>query len=150
MSLFAINRVILTNCRLTKDGELGYTKGGTASLKLSVAWNDSKKNAAGQYEKYANFFDVQVWGKAAEALAAKAIKGARVDIEGRIEQQRWESQEGEKRSKIVIQADKCIIDSKEPARSESTGGNQKEFFNAATDDMGGIDTEEWTDGEIPF
>src|SRR5205807_10523031 len=45
------------------------------------------------------------WREMAENASESLTKGARVVVTGRLEQRSWESQEGEKRSKIEVIAD---------------------------------------------
>ena len=86
---------------LTRDAELKYTKNSYAICEFAVACNDSRKNANGEYEDVASFFDCTLFGKRAEALTKYLVKGQSVMVQGRLEQQRWEK-DGQKRSKVVI------------------------------------------------
>ena len=52
-----------------------------------------------------SFFDVVCWREMAENASASLGKGSRVIVTGRLEQRSWESQEGEKRSKVEVIAD---------------------------------------------
>ena len=49
--------------------------------------------------------DVTVWEGLAENAADTLRKGDRTIVFGRIKQQSWESRDGEKRSKIIVQAE---------------------------------------------
>jgi single-strand DNA-binding protein len=95
-----INTVTLTG-RLTRDAELKYTSGGMAISEFAIAVNGSKKNGD-KWEQIAAFFDCTMFGKRAESLANYMEKGKQVAIAGRLDQQRWKSQEGQNRSKIVL------------------------------------------------
>ena len=88
--------------RLTKDGELSYTKGGTPILKMAIAVNKSMKQQDGTYKDAASFFDLAVWGKYGEAMAKHCTKGKQLGIQGELEQQRWTDQSGANKSKVVI------------------------------------------------
>lgn len=101
MQLF--NKAFLIG-RLTRDMELNYTSGGTAYGKLGLAVNEIRKTSDGQLTDYANYLEVTVWGKSAEALKPYLLKGKPVAIDGHLHQDRWEK-EGKKNSKIVIIAD---------------------------------------------
>lgn len=98
-----LNKVFLIG-RLTRDMELNYTSGGTACGKLGLAVNESRKTSDGQRTDYANYLEVTIWGKSAEALKPYLLKGKPVAIDGHLHQDRWEK-EGKKNSKIVIIAD---------------------------------------------
>ena len=96
-----INKVVLVG-RLTRDAELRYTNSGVAMSKFSLAINRRRK-VGDQWEEEANFFDVVLWGKQAEALNQYMVKGKQVGIDGELRQNRWE-QDGQPRSKVEISA----------------------------------------------
>jgi len=98
-----INQVVLVG-RLTRDVELKYTQGGMAIAELSLANNQSKK-VGESWEDVGHFFDASIIGKRAEALAQYLTKGTQVVITGKLQQQRWETKEGDKRSKVSILVD---------------------------------------------
>jgi single-strand DNA-binding protein len=56
-------------------------------------------------EENVSFFDVTCWRDLAENVAESVTKGMRVVIYGRLDQRSWESQEGERRSKVELVAD---------------------------------------------
>lgn len=89
--------------RLTRDAETSYTSGGTCCARFSIAVNEGKKDAAGNWTDYANFFDVVVWGKTAENLAPYLTKGQQTAINGKLHQDRWEK-DGQKFSRVNIVA----------------------------------------------
>lgn len=101
----SINRVIITG-NLTRDPELRATAGGTAVLKMGVAVNDRRKNPqSGEWEDVPNFLDVTVFGSRGESLSRFLSKGSKVAIEGKLRWSQWETNEGDKRSKVEIIAD---------------------------------------------
>ena len=91
---------------LTRDPEIRYTRDGQATTSLSVAvnrrWQDRTTK---EWEESTSFFDVICWRDLAENVALSLTKGARVVVTGRLEQRSWESDEGDKRSKVEIVAD---------------------------------------------
>lgn len=101
-----INRVILVG-RLTRDAELKYTSGGSPVAKFGIAINRRRK-VGDQWEEEANFFDVVVWGRVAEALNQYLVRGKQVGIEGELRQDRWE-QDGQKRSRVEIVASNIML-----------------------------------------
>ena len=85
--------------RWTKEHELRYSQNGTAVLKNSLAVNRPfSKN------KETDFFDITIFGKIAENTANYTKKGMLVGIEGRLQQNRWEDQQGHKRSRVEVPA----------------------------------------------
>lgn len=98
-----INKTILIG-RLTRDAEIKYTTSGTAIATCSIAVNASRKDQSGNWVDEVNFFDVTLFGKAAENLKAYLLKGKQIAVEGHLKQDRWEK-DGQKYSKVVIIAD---------------------------------------------
>ncbi|HOV93497.1 MAG TPA: single-stranded DNA-binding protein [Spirochaetales bacterium] len=96
-----INVVVLVG-RLTRDSELKYTKSGMPIARFSIAVNRSRKQDD-QWVDETSFFEVDYWGKGAEAINKYLTKGQQVAIEGELRQDRWD-QDGQSRSKVVINA----------------------------------------------
>jgi single-strand DNA-binding protein len=96
-----VNHVTLIG-RLTRDAELKYTAAGFAISNFSIAVNRRRKNGD-QWVEEANYFDINLFGKAAESLKPYLVKGKQIAVEGELKQDRWE-QDGQARSKVVITA----------------------------------------------
>ena len=91
---------------VTDDPELRFTPSGLPVANFTVAVNRRFKNASGQWEdKLDGFFRCSCWRDMAENVAESLQKGTRVVVVGRLQEQRWEDQEGGKRSRIEIQVD---------------------------------------------
>lgn len=97
-----INSVTVSG-NLTADPEIKMTgaDGDFAIVNLRLANNRTKK-VGDEYVEEASFFDVTVFGKFAELIDRKLRKGDPLTVLGRLEQQRWETPEGDKRSKVVV------------------------------------------------
>lgn len=98
------NRVFLQG-RITADPECFFTSGGKEYAKFTLvveAW-DGK-------ERVPNFFDCIAWRfgdkKGPVDTLAQMVKGAHLQIEGRLKQERWEK-EGRKYSKVTVAVDKA-------------------------------------------
>lgn len=111
-----INTVTIAG-RSTKDPEIKVTPSGTAVLSFSLAVNDTKKNAQGEWEDVVDFFDCKVFGKRAESLAQYIPKGSKLTINGRLHQDRWQAQDGTNRSRVSI----IVQDIELPPRSQPQG-----------------------------
>ena len=115
-----IARVTLVG-RLTRDPELRDV-GDTHVCNLGVAVNSSYKDKSGQWQEKGNFFDVKVWGSQGENCAKYLAKGRQVAVDGRLNWDSWEAQDGSKRSKVDIIADTVMfIGSQESTQSHDTG-----------------------------
>ena len=91
---------------ITRDPELRFTPSGQATATFGLAVNRRWQNRqTNEWEEATSFFDVVCWREMAENASESLSRGARVIVTGRLEQRSWESQEGEKRSKIEVIAD---------------------------------------------
>ena len=86
---------------MTRDPELRYTANGVAVTDFGLAWNRKDKDD----NDVVSFFDVTCWRDLAEHVAESLGKGTRVVVHGRMEQDTWENDEGEKRSKVKVVAE---------------------------------------------
>jgi single-strand DNA-binding protein len=90
----------------TRDPELRFTPSGQAIATFGIAVNRSWRNKqSNEWEEAVSFFDVTCWAQMAENVAESVTKGTRVLVSGRLEQRSWETNDGDKRSKVEIVAD---------------------------------------------
>jgi single-strand DNA-binding protein len=82
--------------RLTRDPELRYTQSGKAVVNFTLAINRFGEN------NEADFFDCVVWDKQAELIANSCKKGHRLLVWGRLQQDKWQDQQGQNRTTIKI------------------------------------------------
>ncbi len=91
---------------ITRDPELRFTPSGAATATFGLAVNRRWQNRQTQeWEEAVSFFDVTCWQQLAENVAESVQKGTRVLVTGRLDQRSWETQDGEKRSKVEVVAD---------------------------------------------
>jgi single-strand DNA-binding protein len=91
---------------VTRDPELRFTPTGQATASFGLAVNRRWQNRQTQeWEEQVSFFDIVCWREMAENVAESITRGSRVVVTGRLEQRSWETQDGEKRSKIEVVAD---------------------------------------------
>jgi single-strand DNA-binding protein len=100
-----INEVSIVG-NITRDPELRFTATGLAVTNFSIASNRRWQNKqTQQWEEEVSYFDVTAWGTLGQNIAESLAKGTRVIVVGRLRQRSWETDEGDKRSKIEITAD---------------------------------------------
>ena len=99
-----LNKVLLIG-RLTRDPELRYTQGGTEVAEFGLAMNRNYTTSSGEKREESTFVDVIVWQRKAEVICEYMSKGRTIFVEGRLELDRWETQDGQKRSKLRVVAD---------------------------------------------
>jgi single-strand DNA-binding protein len=114
---------------ITRDPELRYTAGGQAIATFGLAVNRRWQNRQSQaWEESTSFFDVVCWGDLGTNVTDSLGKGDRVIVSGRLEQRSWETQDGEKRSKIEVVADEVGPSVRwavaRPEKTDRRGGQQ--------------------------
>lgn len=115
----AINKATITG-NITRDPELRQTQGGTSVLTIGVAVNDRRKNQqTGEWEDYPNFIDCTIFGNRATGVATHLEKGMKVAIEGKLNQSRWQADDGTNRSKIEIIVDEIEFMSRQQGQTAS-------------------------------
>ena len=91
---------------ITRDPELRFTPNGQPVATFGMAVNRRWQNRQSQeWEEATSFFDIVCWGSLADNVSESLGRGARVIVNGRLEQRSWETQDGEKRSKVEVVAD---------------------------------------------
>lgn len=91
---------------VTRDPELRFTPSGQGVASFGIAVNRKWQNRqTNEWEEAVSFFDVVAWGTLGENVAECLTKGTRVIVEGRLDQRSWETEGGDKRSKVEIVAD---------------------------------------------
>lgn len=115
----AINKATITG-NITRDPELRQTQGGTSVLTIGVAVNDRRKNQqTGEWEDYPNYIDCTIFGNRATGVAPHLQKGMKVAIEGKLNQSRWQAEDGTNRSKIEIIVDEIEFMSRQQGQTAS-------------------------------
>lgn len=113
----------------TRDPELRYTPAGHALASFGLAVNNRKRNPqTNEWEDSApEFYDVTCWRDLAENAVESITKGTRVMVIGKLSQRTWETDDGQKRSKVEVIADEVGPSLRwataEVARTERRGGS---------------------------
>lgn len=95
---------------LVADPDLKYFDSGSVKVSFTVAVNRYWKDNNGETKEQTSYVDVNAWKFLAEDAARALVKGSRVSVTGRLEQQTWEDKnDGTKRSKILIIADEIAL-----------------------------------------
>lgn len=100
----SLNRVVLVG-NLTRDPEMRFTTAGKPVTQFGVAVNRIPyTNDQGQRVEEVDFFKVVVFGRQAETAHQYLKKGSGVAIDGRLRSRRWETEDGQKRSAVEVNA----------------------------------------------
>jgi single-strand DNA-binding protein len=127
LRLGSLNVVLLLG-RVTMDPDLRYTPSGAAVLGFRIAvdrvWRDK---ATDEWKREASFFQVNLWGQAAERLSKTMRKGSAVLVEGQLRSRTWEGKDGEKKSVVEIHSMRTqVLDKQEFAPDSGTGPSTEE------------------------
>ncbi len=91
---------------ITRDPELRFTPSGAAVANFGLAVNRRWRNQqTNEWEEQVSFFDIVCWRELAENVSESLTKGTRIMVSGRLDQRSWETENGEKRSKVEVVAD---------------------------------------------
>lgn len=94
-----LNRIFLVG-NLTADPSEIRNAGQSTVCDFRLACNERY----GQGQERTLFIDVECWGRTAENVERYLAKGRRVLIEGRLQQDQWTDNEGQRRSKMKVVA----------------------------------------------
>jgi single-strand DNA-binding protein len=139
----SLNKVLLLG-NLTRDPELRYAPNGTAVARFGLAIN-SRYRQGEEWKDDVCFVDVVVFGRQAETAGEYLSKGRMALIEGRLQWRSWEGQDGQKRSKHEVIAERVQFMSR--ARDEGMGRPGPESPESSTDEA---DMSLPQDDDIPF
>jgi single-strand DNA-binding protein len=134
------NKVIIAG-NLTKDPELVATKTGTSIANITIAVNDTSI-VNGEKQTKTSFISCTAFGKTAENIAKYFSKGKPIFIEGRLQQEVWES-DGKKNTKTKI-----VVEKFEFIGNRNSTNNNDTTFEKSVSEQKGINTQ--TEDDIPF
>ena len=100
-----VNKVILMG-NLTRDPEVKYTTSGTARTTFGIAMNRVYTDSqSGEKKEEVCFVDVTAFGRTGEICGEYLHKGSLLFLEGRLNFYSWETETGDKRSKLCAIAE---------------------------------------------
>ena len=142
------NIVIIVG-RLTRDPELRRTSTGKAVCSFDIAISRRIKDVVTDEWKDADptFVPIVVWGDQADRCGSRLKKGMPVHVEGKLQTNKWEGNDGVKRSRLEVVALRVqflvIIrqESVEDVKVVNASGNINEFSGRLND---------VSDDDIPF
>ena len=106
-----INNVTLVG-RLVRDAEARTTKSGKNIAAFTLA-------VSGIEKEYVDFIDCLAWGKTADIITKYTSKGKRVGVVGKLHINKYETKDGEKRSRAeVIVKSIQLLSSAEASKKE--------------------------------
>ena len=95
---------VLIEGNMVRDPMVRSTPKGTQVCNFSIASNRYYRQDS-NLERETGFFDIEAWGRLAEACSNQGRKGRGVRVVGRLKQGRWTGDDGKNHSKVSIVAE---------------------------------------------
>lgn len=135
-----INNVTLVG-RLVRDAEARTTKSGKNIAAFTIA-------VSGIEKEYVDFIDCLAWGKTADVVTKYTSKGKRVGVVGKLHINKYETKDGEKRSRAEVIVNSIQLLSSAEASKKEDAEETKPSDEVNLDD---VKLDEPVDlSEIPF
>lgn len=146
----SFNKVILLG-NLTRSPELKTTQGGLSICKFGIAVNRRFSTKEGEQRDEVTYIDIDAFGRQAETIAKYLTKGSAIHVEGRLKLDQWETQDGEKRSKlgVVLEGFQFVggrEGASESVESRSGGSNRPDGKKQSQSGLEG----DYVDDSVPF
>ncbi len=103
--MVSVNKMIAIG-NLGSEPEMRFTPNGRPVTSFSVATNRRYTTSEGERREETEWFTVVAWGRLAEQCNQFLTKGRLVYVEGRLRMHTWESQDGQRRYRNEIVADR--------------------------------------------
>ncbi len=112
-SMNALKNKVQLIGHLGMDPEVKALNGGKKLAKMSIATNETYKNAKGEKVTDTQWHNLIAWGKTAEIVEKFLKKGSEVAIEGKLINNNYTDKEGVKRYSTEIEVSELLmLDSK--------------------------------------
>ena len=121
-----VNKAIILG-NLTRDPETKTISSGQTVASFSIATNRFwKDKTSGEKKKSAEYHNIIAWGRLAEIAQQFLTKGSLVYIEGRLQTRNWEDQQGNKKYKTEVVAEKMQLGPRGTGASNNTSHSNKD------------------------
>ncbi len=91
------------------DPEMRFTPAGKPVTSFPLATNRFFTTSDGERKRETEWFDIVTWDRQAESCNQFLTKGQRVFVEGRLRTRSWDGQDGQKRFRVEINANRVIF-----------------------------------------
>lgn len=140
-----LNKVFIIG-NLTRDPELKALPTGNKVCSFSVATNSVWRDKDGNKKESTEFHNIVVFGRQAETTAQYLKKGSSALIEGRLQTRSWDAQDGQKKYRTEIVADRVQFGQR--AAGGSFSGGQQGGANQPPAKEETLDTIEYPEEDI--
>ena len=131
--MVGLNKVMIIG-NIGTDPEMRYTPNGNPVTSFRMATSRVYTSPDGERHEETEWFTVVAWNQLAEQCNQYLAKGRRAYVEGRLRSRSWDGQDGQKRYRNEIVADRVSFLDKQAVASlpeEKVG----EAAEAATDEL---------------
>ncbi|MFC2069820.1 single-stranded DNA-binding protein [Chloroflexota bacterium] len=145
--MVSVNRMIIIG-NLGGEPEMRFTPNGRPVTSFSVATNRRYTTSEGERREETEWFTVVTWGRLAEQCNQFLGKGRLVYVEGRLRSHSWEGQDGQKRYRNEIVADRVSF-----LDRQSSAHLSEDKVDVGGADVSGTDisgTDDLEPEDIPF
>jgi single-strand DNA-binding protein len=104
----SLNKVMVIG-NLGTDPEMRFTPSGNPVTSFSIATSWMSTTPEGERRQETEWFTVVAWSKLAEQCNQFLSKGRRAYVEGRLRTRSWEGQDGQRRYRTEIVANRVIF-----------------------------------------
>lgn len=104
----SLNKVMLIG-NVGTEPEMRFTPNGNPVTSFRIATNRVYTTSDGERKQETEWFTVVSWSRLAESCNQFLTKGQRVYVEGRLRTRTWEGQDGQRRSKVEVVANRVIF-----------------------------------------
>lgn len=104
----SLNKVMIIG-NLGTDPEMRFTPSGNPVTSFRIATTRTYVTSEGERKQETEWFTVVTWSKLAETCNQFLAKGRRAYIEGRLRSHSWEGQDGQRRFRNEIIANRVIF-----------------------------------------
>jgi len=113
---------------LGTDPEMRFTPSGKPVTSFRIATTRTYLSPEGERRQETEWFSVVTWNKLAETCNQFLAKGRRAYVEGRLRTHSWEGQDGQRRFRTEIVANRVIfLDRAGVAPLPEEGGEEEEL-----------------------
>lgn len=122
-----LNQVVLVG-RIVKTPELRVTENGKKTATVTLAVPRNFKNMNGEYDT--DFLDCTLWTNVAENTTEYCQTGDMVGVKGRIQTRVIQNEDGSKKKKTEIVAEKVTFLAQAPSKKEKIEPKEKKSKKA--------------------
>jgi len=117
-----LNKVMIIG-NVGTEPEMRFTPNGNPVTTFRVATSRTFNTSEGERKQETEWFTVVTWNKLAESCNQFLTKGRRAYVEGKLRTRTWEGQDGQRRTRVEIVAERVLFLDRQAVSplSEETG-----------------------------